>query len=413
VPTTPAPVSLRRSFAWTLAGNIVLGASQWAVLSLIAKLGGGEMLGQYALALALAAPVAMLSHMNLRSVLATDTSRRHPFGDYLAVRLATTAFGLAAIALLAFVVRRSPPVSAAVLLLGLSLSSENVSDIYYGLMQRRERMDQIARSMMGRAVVSVGALGLALWLTRELAPAVLALAAGRIVILLTYDRPVGSQGEDLARTTARARWEIARSALPLGVSLLLVSLTANIPRYAIQHHLGTRDVGVFAAVVTFMTAGATIVNALGQSATPRLASQFSAGDIPGFRRLALRLAGLSLLLGLLGVLGVVLAGRFVLAVIYRPEFAAHAGLLAAIMGAGICTYLAVALGYVVTSARSFAVQPPLLAAVAITSAAASWTLIPLMGLNGAALAVAIAASVQIAGEIWILRLAMNRQAASA
>ncbi|RPI15197.1 MAG: hypothetical protein EHM65_04200, partial [Acidobacteriales bacterium] len=95
------PVSLRRNFAWTFTGNALLGASQWAVLSLLAKLGGGEMLGQYALALAVTTPVAMLSHLNLRAVLATDMEHRHAFGDYLTVRLVTTVLALAAIAAMA------------------------------------------------------------------------------------------------------------------------------------------------------------------------------------------------------------------------------------------------------------------------------------------------------------------------
>ena len=37
--------SLRSNFAWTFAGNSIYGACQWGVMSLIAKLGSGEMLG--------------------------------------------------------------------------------------------------------------------------------------------------------------------------------------------------------------------------------------------------------------------------------------------------------------------------------------------------------------------------------
>ena len=78
------------------------------------------------------------------------------------------------------------------------------------------------------------------------------------------------------------------------------------------------------------------------------------------------------------------------------------------MAAGICVYAAVVLGYVVTSARSFLAQMPLLAVVAAVSAVGSWVLVPRMGLGGAALAVALAACVQIAGEVLILRKALRR-----
>jgi hypothetical protein len=71
-------------------------------------------------------------------------------------------------------------------------------------------------------------------------------------------------------------------------------------------------------------------------------------------------------------------------------------------------YVASALGYVITSARSFLAQMPLLAVVAATSALMSWSLIPGWGLRGAAMAVAVTASIQIAGELLILSKAMRR-----
>jgi O-antigen/teichoic acid export membrane protein len=401
----PLP-SLRRNFAWTIAGNAVYGASQWAILSLIAKLGGGEMLGQYALAVAVAMPLAMLSHLNLRAVLATDVKRRHPFHDYLAVRLGATAVSLVAIAVIALLSGYHGTEAAAIILMGFSLGAENVSDAYFGLMQRRERMDQIARSMIARGVVSVAALGSTLWLTRNLIWAVAALALARLAILLVFDRPRGSAGEDLGRTGLRAQWAIFRTALPLGVALMLVSLTTNVPRYAIEARLGTRELGAFAAIASFITAGATVVNALGQSATPRLARYFSERDRGRFRGLSIRLLGLSAALGLAGVAGAALLGRLVLSVMYRPEYAAYNSLFVAVMGAGIFSYIGTTLGYIMTSARAFGPQMPLLAAVAATSAAASWMLIPTIGLTGAAAAIALAACVQIGGAVWILSRTM-------
>ncbi len=402
------PLSLRRNFAWTIAGNAVYGGSQWAILSLVAKLGGGEMLGQYALAVAVAMPLAMLSHLNLRAVLATDIERRHPFHDYLAVRLGATCVSLVAISAIALLSGYRGTVAAAIVLMGFSLGAENVSDAYFGLMQRRERMDQIARSMVARGVVSVAALGCALWLTRNLLWAVAALALARLAILVVFDRPRGSAGEDLGRTGIRAQWGILRTALPLGVSLMLVSLTSNVPRYAIEARLGTLELGAFAAIASFITVGATVVNALGQSATPRLARYFSERDRKQFRGLALRLIGLSVALGLAGVAGAALLGRFVLSVMYRPEYAEYNSLFVAVMGAGIFSYIGTTLGYIMTSARAFGPQMPLLAAVAATSAAASWTLIPAIGLPGAAAAIALAACVQIGGAVLILSRTMAR-----
>ncbi len=399
--------SLRSNFAWTFAGNALYAAGQWAILSLFAKLGSSEMLGQYALALAITSPVVMLSHLNLRAVLATDSGARYPFRDYLAVRLAVSAAGLAAIAAMALAAAGSRAFAGTVLAVGAAQTAETVSDLYYGALQRRERMDRIAWSMMARAVISVAALGVALWSTRQILPAAIALALGRLAVLLAYDRPAGQAGELRDSAGRRAQLAILRTALPLGVVLMLVSLNTNLPRYAIERHLGTRELGAFAAVASFLTAGNTVVNALGQAATARMAVYFAERDWLRLRRLVAQLLAIAVALGAAGVAGAALLGRTVLRLVYRPEYESHSGLLIGVMLAAIVTYLASMLGYVITSARAFDAQLPLFALVAAACAAAAWLLVPRFGLYGAPMALAIAAAVQIAGELLILGRAVR------
>ena len=78
------------------------------------------------------------------------------------------------------------------------------------------------------------------------------------------------------------------------------------------------------------------------------------------------------------------------------------------MAAAIPGYVASTFGYVITAARVFNPQVFLFGAVAVSSAIASWTLVPRLGLGGAALALALAASLQIAGEVLILARTFHR-----
>lgn len=397
--------SLRSDFAWTLAGNVLYAATQWATLSLLAKLGGRQMLGQYALAVALTAPVAMLAHLNLRAVLATDVEGRHRFHDYLAVRFSVSGLALAAMAVLALAFGGSREMAAVIFLTGLAQTSETVSDAYYGAMQRRDEMDRIARSMMARGLLSATAFGLALWLSANLIYAVAAMAAGRLLVLLIHDREKAEIQHGPTWAGARG---ILRQALPLGAVLMLVSLNTNLPRYAIEHSWGVAELGAFAAVASFMTAGSTVVNALGQAATPRLAHYASRGEPEQFLRLVAQLAAMVLALGVAGLACSAVLGKWVLGLAYRPEYADYSGLLVGVMGAALLGYLAATLGYAVTAARAFDAQVPLLCLVALASGCASWLLVPEFGLAGAAMAMGIAAAVQIGGQSFILSRALGR-----
>ena len=82
--TTP---SLRRSFSWMFAGNVLYAASLWGIISALTKLGSPEAVGRYALATAVATPLMLFANLQLRPIMATDNDGRFEFRDYLALRL--------------------------------------------------------------------------------------------------------------------------------------------------------------------------------------------------------------------------------------------------------------------------------------------------------------------------------------
>jgi O-antigen/teichoic acid export membrane protein len=294
------------------------------------------------------------------------------------------------------------PVGMTVVLAGAALAVENFQDLYHGVMQRRERLDLVARSMILRAVLSVSLVAASLLIYPSAMSAAAGVLTGRVLTFLLFDLRQAQPGH----SEVSAPMEVFRSALPLGLTLMLVSLTATMPRYVVEHSLGTAVLGTFVAINSFVTVGSVIMNALGQSATTKLARAFAARDFGRFRQLALGLTGLAAVVGLGGALLAQFTGAFFLSVVYRPEFGLHKHLLVSMLLAGTLGYVASILGFVVTSTRQFDEQLPLLVAVAATSGGVSLYTMPAYGLNGAVLALAAAALVQITGNLLILRKAL-------
>ncbi|MGD0041300.1 MAG: oligosaccharide flippase family protein [Isosphaeraceae bacterium] len=402
--TAPRPLSLRSNFSWTLAGNVVYAGCQWGMLMILAKLGSPERVGQFALGLAVTAPVIMLTNLHLRAVQATDARREYRFGHYLALRLATTALALLATAGIACGYRLET--ALVILAVGLSKTFESLSDVVYGLLQAHERMDRIALSMMIKGPLSLVALGATVYLTGSIVWGALALAGGWGLLLVAYDIPNGIrllEGEE----AFRPRWDIpalarlARLALPLGIVMMLISLNANIPRYFIEHELGERELGIFAALAYLILAGNTVVGALGQSASPRLARYYAEGDGQSFKRLLGELVGLGAGIGVAGLLVAQVAGRLVLTILYKPEYADHTSLFTWLMLAATVSYVVSILGYAMTAARYFRPQLPLAALCVAVSTLACYGLVPRFGLRGAAWAGLVSLLVQLAGSVAI------------
>ena len=421
---TPRGLSLRSNFAWTLTGNIVYGACQWGMLVALAKLGSPQMVGRYALGLAIGGPVMMFASLCLRAVQVTDARNEYRFGLYLALRLLTAAAALAIIVAVVGVARFRWETAFVVFLVGVAKSVESVSDILYGLFQKFERLDRIAIAMMLRGVGSLVSFALTLWLTGSLPWAVLALAGWWLIVLFTYERPTGAT---LLRAFAGPQesfapsWEwktiarLARYSLPLGVVLVLTSLNMNVPRYFVEHYLGEAALGYFAAMGYVMVAGYTVMGALGQSASPRLA-KYHVSDRSAYWRLLAKMVLLALAVGGSGILVATLWGRPLLTLLYRRDYAQYSNVFVWIMVAAAISYVSSMFGYSMTAARIFRPQVPLFATSCVTIAVTCALLIKNHGILGGAYALLIGSEgmkIAVIGGGSILFFSRRRRALTA
>lgn len=416
---TFSALSLRANFSWTFAGNMVYAACQWGMLAALARLGSPEMVGHFALALAITGPVFLFSNLHLRNLQATDARRDFVFGDYLRLRLLTTVVAFGIIAAIVGVAGYRGHVALVIVTVGIAKAFEAVSDVYYGLLQQRECMDRIAYSLLIKGPLSLVALAGGVYLSGSLVWGVAALAASWALILLAYDMRNGSlllraeaavaRGEAGPLQQRRARLlTLAGMALPLGVGILFVSLSTAIPRYFVEYYLGAAALGVFAALAYVQMAGTIVVSALAGAANPRLSRLYAQADGRAFLLLLARLLTVGLLLGLAGMGIAALAGGPILALIYGPEYAAHEQLFVWVMAACGLSYTAWFAGDAMTATRHLRVQALLFASMALATVQASVWLIPRFELTGAALVLLITAAIHTGGGLLVVVWALWR-----
>jgi len=395
-------------FAWVLSGNVLYAACQWGIVLVLAKLGTAAQVGEYALAFAVSAPVVLFANLQLRVLLASDVNNKFSFGQYLTFRSVSLAGAMVAVGAIAGTQADARRASL-ILLMGFAQVLEIVSDIYYGLMQKYNRMDRISHSLILKGPLSLGMFAVAMYLTRSVAWAVAGLTLGRLLILVTFDARLGFlENAGGARPAHLWRWNagnmgrLLRTAFPLGVISLLVALNSNVPRYFVESYVGTADLGIFSAIFSLLTAGNLVVGAFGQSIFLPVAMACANFDRAQYRAFVAQAVALGGVLGAGGILAATFFGRFILTNLFRPEYAARADIFVWLTVAGTIAFMASGLGYVMTAARSLKPQIPLLAATVLAAAAASVWLIPQYGLQGAAVAALVTALVQLAGTALIL-----------
>jgi O-antigen/teichoic acid export membrane protein len=403
---------LRVSFSWTLAGSIIYTACQFGVLSALAKLGSTSVVGEYALGLAISAPVFMLTNLQLRGVQATDARHEFAFCDYFTLRVMATLVGLLAIITITAFSGYDFRTKAVIALVGCAKAVETVSDVIAGHLQKFERLDQVAHALILRGTLSVAVFSIVFWLTRNLVSTIIALALTWLVSVGLYDcrivcRLLGSDAIFFRWCPHTLKRLIAVS-WPLGVVMTLLSLNINVPRYILVHRLGKADLGIFALLSYLLTAMNLIVTALGQSVCTRLSRLFANGDVHRFQTLVRKLIAFGFALGVIGVGLTIVAGRPVLTVLYGAEYARHLDLLLVLVCAASVNTIAAFFGYGMTAARCFREQVPIVASAVAATVVLTVLLLPRFGLLSAGYGLLAAAGIQTVANRHVLRAKLKR-----
>jgi O-antigen/teichoic acid export membrane protein len=397
------------------------------MLVILAKIGSPEMVGLFVLGLTITAPVLLFASLNTRLAQATDAKHEYQFADYLGLRLITTALALLVIIGIIIVSEYHQKMALVIFAVGTAKAFESISDTFYGLFLQRERMDRIAKSKIVRGILSLVALGIVTYLTGSVFWGVVGLAISWALVMRGYDIRSGvlmlksdlqksgstsdfgdSKIAPLMRWDMRQMIQLAWLALPLGVVAALGSLMTNIPRYLVERFLGVYELGIFAALAYIKVASNTVVLALGQSASPRLAKYYATKNIPAYRQLILKLMIIGALLGVALLLVTFVAGEEILTLIYQPEYAKYHKVFVWLMVAAAIDHIATFLHYSMTAARYFRVQVPLFALFVGVAALTGVWLIPIYGLLGAAMTLVIATIVRAVGSMIIVLHAMRK-----
>ena len=413
--------TLRGNAFWTVTGNLGYAACQWGMLMVLAKLGTPSTVGQFTLGLAISAPIILFFNLSLRSVQATDAQNLYSFRDYRAVRIRGMVAAALVVAIVTVAMGYSVTTTAVIAAVTLTKVIESFSDLTYGFFQQHERFDVVARSFLMRGIGALIALTIVFALTKSLFLATIAMALVWLAVLLMHDaRGVGSYGgRRNVAAPAGANGpndriaQIVRLSIPMAVAASLISLSANVPRYFIEQHSGESALGLFSAMAYIMVVASTVVNALGQATTPRLAGYAASGDLGAFRAILMRLYFGGLLIGLVGIAVATVVGRPLLTVLYTPEYGQYTSTFVMLMVAATFSHLAAFAWYGVTALRKFKVQVPVFVAVVGVQIVACALLIPRFGLVGAALSLVVAYFIQFVSLSTVVLLNSRPQIATA
>ena len=371
--------------------------------------------GRYGLALAVTTPIVITTNLQLRNLLATDTSNAIDVNDVFRLRVLTVGFDIGVVVAVLLACGYPRQVWAIVLALLAAKEAESFSDACYGVFLRHGDTRQMVKSLTSRAVAALAVLVAALVITGSSVAAYLSVFAVWLAYGVLVDgrrarvlarAPIGGmlglsdmEGDGRPERDLRA---LVRAGIPLGLSSFLIAAIASVPRLVLERSEGLEDLGVYTALSYIVIGLAVIVNAVSQLAVPRLSRAVATRDLPACRRDVYRLYFGAIALGASALLAGHLLGARALSILFGTEYSGDVGLFRWILLAGTLSLTAGVGSWVLTAFGVWKKQAVMLAGTTVLVIVASLALVPSYGATGAAWATAVAMGGQTIGALVLL-----------
>jgi O-antigen/teichoic acid export membrane protein len=360
----PSPVArgthrrLANRSAIALAGNSAYALAQFGILVVLARQASTSDVGEYALALAVTAPMQLGLGLRLRTIRSVDTS---PTSFRTYVRLAIILGTLAALLSTAIgvLIAPNPRFILIVALVALAKSIEGLVDVCYGEYQRQDRLTAIAASQLVRAGLTLGLVALGAHFAGLLG-ALVAMLVGWTAQLLALDgrrvrqHAAYTPGE---RGQSASAFALIRRSWPLGLAAAISSLSVSLPRFTVAGLLDSSALGVLAILSYPTTAISLFANSLGQANVREMATNVASRN---HRAVWLRFRAMLLATATIGVLAacfVLVVGAEGISWLLGPTYAKNVSLLLVLILAATLAGFSTNSYYLLASTGRFGLQP--------------------------------------------------------
>ncbi|MEO6150400.1 MAG: lipopolysaccharide biosynthesis protein [Mucilaginibacter sp.] len=376
-----------KSYSYSFMGNLLSSVSQWVVLMLIAKLYGTTQMGHYSLALAWILPLYAFFSLQIRNIHVADQTDTYGFNLFFQIRVVCAAVFFLTTLLIGYLFYRD--IVLVFIMGGLFKSFEMVSDVIHAEFHKRKRIAVYSKMLMFRSML---AILLNLGMFRFIASFELALISLPLAyfcsMLIDFRLLKGLQIPvklDIANPLVK---KIIGTGVLTGLSLLLVYMLPNIPRFILEKFRSSFELGLFSGYISLVIFTRIFVQSVVQNSLPYLAQHYDDNNLAKFLSKLKKEAGLITVLGLLQFLLVPVSG-YIFPLLFNKDFAGNQTLLCLIFTGSLFSFLAFVLNNGINAMKMFSIQLPVYACMVALSIGMAWFLIPKYGLNGAAMSVVV------------------------
>ncbi len=374
------------NFAWNAVGSAANTLTSLLFLVFATRILGKDDAGPFAIAFTTATILLSLGLYGVRNYQVTDTGDTYPAGSYISARLITSAFMLPVGLIFCMISGYNAEKSWLVVLLLLGKCAESMSDVFYGILQKRGRLDLAGISMTVRAVLSMAVFYIALKITKNLLLAAGLLSSCAFLTLFILDIPFAGKLEPIRPgLDKKTLTRLLGACFPVFAASIFSVIVTNMPKYVIDRVMEDRFQTIYGIIVMPGTAIFLFSQIVTQSMLMRMAKYRDDLKSGRFMKLNAVIAGALVLFTGACIVFFYFWGSSLLSFIYKIDLEEYIPELLIVLVGALLGSIAYLLSAALTSLRITRIQLWIFVANLIAAIVLSALLVPSKGLFGASL----------------------------
>ena len=380
----PGSVSIKKNIVWNSVGTFVMFFCQWLMMVLIVRLSGYADSGILSLSVSCGNVFLIIAAFGVKTFQVSDIKDQYQDGEYFGAKILTILLTVVIGVVWTLVSAYEGIEKTSILLYMIYIMVYSYSDAVYGALQKKWRLDIAGISMCIRNIAALVIFCLVIWLTKDIRIALVSILVASLLVFFFYDLPSAKKVVPIRPVIKGKRvWQLLWECFPFAIYTFLHTLLLTVPKLAVRGFFDKETLGIYSAVMApvavLQVAATFVINPL----STLLAARIEEGKVKDVLKILGRCV--LMLLGILavGILISIFLGKWGLALLYGKETQEYVYLLIPMVIVSVMTALTILLGNlaVVMRDRKGANISAILGLAA--AFAASWLLIPRLGMQGA------------------------------
>lgn len=308
------------------AGSLIYYFCQWLMSVLIVRISGFSDAGILALAMNVTAAPAIVGLFNIRSYQVSDIEGQYSDKIYLYSRIYTNI--LAYLICFGVVLVNGYSLKKAVVIMTFMFfkMAEGFADVYYGIDQKRERMDYAGISLSLRGIGALVLFCLGFRIFHNLLVSIAAMTLFSFAVIFFYDRRVTKIDNDTDENTGAMIKSLLLTCFPLAVVAFLNNLSLSVPKLFLERYFGEEIMGIYSSVASPTIVIQLAATTLFAPLIPLLTAEYNQWNKERFMKIIRQFVLLMAVITVACLVGGKLLARWGLVLLFGKEIEAYVGL---------------------------------------------------------------------------------------